>query len=61
LLVSVTWLLGVEAFPVSEAVKVNVGAVPPAPAMAAFEQEKVGEAKAQAKVSDGVVSEAVAA
>jgi hypothetical protein len=55
--VSVTLLPGVEAFPVSAPVKVSVGVLPPAPAIAAFEQEKVGEASAQTKVSAGVVSE----
>jgi hypothetical protein len=57
LLVSVTVLPGVEAFPVSAAVKVSVGLVPPAPVIPDFEKEKAGEANAKVKVSDGVASE----
>jgi len=55
--VLVTVFPGVEVFPVSAPVKVSVGLVPPKPAMADFEQEKVGEAREQPKMSDGVVSE----
>jgi hypothetical protein len=39
LVVSVTVLPGVEAFPVSAPVKVSVGAVPPAPLIDAAEKE----------------------
>jgi hypothetical protein len=56
-LVSVSVLPGVEALPVSTPMKVKVGAVPPAPPMAGFEQEKVLAAMVQTKVSDGVLSE----
>lgn len=48
---------GVEALPVSAPANVSVGLVPPAPAMAAFEHEKVGEVSVHANASDGVVSE----
>jgi hypothetical protein len=37
--------------------KVKVGFVPPAPATALPQQEKVGEASVQVKVSDPAVSE----